>query len=73
MYAGCLGVYVPPTNSDSDDGDGVSNRDRAIIIGVVVPFGIIAIIAVALFLYMRKRHNAEMSKRDDYHIPITTH
>lgn len=63
---GCTDIQSNIPTPGQDGGGGKSNKDRAIIIGVVVPFSILIILSIALFLYIRKRHNAEMEKRDEY-------
>jgi predicted outer membrane repeat protein len=64
--SGCLGVYKPPAFNGTGDGKKASNKDRAIIIGVVVPFGVIFIVSIALYLFLRKKTDAEMEKREQY-------
>ncbi len=66
LIVGCTDIFVPPPGDRG--GGGVSNRNRNIIIGVVVPFVVLAVVCIAIFLYVRKKSNAELEKREAYNI-----
>lgn len=67
VVSGCTNFYTPPTFSNSTGGGGgISSKDRKIIIGVIVPFGVLFIASIALFLFFRKKTDSELEKREQY-------